>query len=126
MTTPRGVKAKYSKDGSEVSCKVLDPDHVFLPEDDDKITTSLGEHGERRYTCDEAAHCIQIECDLASTEKPFEPKTSYSMVIESVVIKDTIDLFKNNSVITTSLQFKVERDGYNYNIRANEVVSLER
>jgi len=24
------------------------------------------------------------------------------------------------------LQFKVERDGYNYNIRANEVVSLER
>lgn len=88
----------------------------------------MTENQERKYTCDayNAAKCITIQCVIGSDGKIFKPNTKYTMLIQSQIVRETIDMFKNNSVFLTEFRFLVNKDGYDYVMDAKKQEDITR
>ena len=127
LDKPIAVKAIYSEDSSEVACYSNEAeDRTRKPEEDDKVTHALAENQERRYTCNHAASCIRIQCDIGANGKTFNANENYVLVIKSQIIKETIDLFRNNSIFVTDFRFLVNKNGYDYSINAADDVHIQK
>ena len=128
LVHPSGLQLYHESDNSYTPCTKKEDTTGLNLLDDAEISENLRENEDRKYSCDKAAHCITIQCDIGlKSDKVFPPKSTISLKIDAKIVLETLTYFSNHtSIYRTEFEFNVGKNGYGYAIRADEKVHYSR